>query len=312
VYTVLGPYNVFQQLDTSIAIIHSRHSTDVTESLEALYTDKIDRLVIECPQGSCNVAFDFHDAVQDQLNFGVKMLWYSWDRMPGSQLFQDALQRYERFMTLRVRWSILRSQISNGSTAVLLPTIDLDLVWRTHLLSANKYQGFCQEYYTGIITHLASPATRGRGRNFQASTQVYEEMFDMRYELCYCWFCVYSRNEGRCNDISYLRLKRWVRKERRRRLTIGVPVLLHMADKQCPSCGWHPWKNCDEKYHPQSEKEFNGLPVTGHSTSRNGSTVRPEAPTANTPSSSSEYTDSAGPNEDANEGSNQIFSAIYY
>jgi hypothetical protein len=59
-------------------------------------------------------------------------------------VFKQMIQRYYRFMQLKA---------SNPSNILLIPTLDIEMIWQTHLLRPEMYRNDCLRLFRRIIDH---------------------------------------------------------------------------------------------------------------------------------------------------------------
>lgn len=86
------------------------------------------------------------------------------------------IQRYYRFLRLKA---------SQPFDTLLIPTIDIEIVWQTHLLRPDMYRKDCLRLFRRVIDHsliLNSEVEQYfKGQAFIDTCQLYEQTFDQQY-----------------------------------------------------------------------------------------------------------------------------------
>ncbi|KAI9172342.1 hypothetical protein HJFPF1_01844 [Paramyrothecium foliicola] len=195
---VLGEHTVIDLMKISVSFLLTSRPDDTTEELAGYYLHKAGSVILSTPEGDCMVKFAFHEAVQDQLDFGLKVLQCSRFRVgPPNEHLDKALRipilRYCNFLSLRLVWSGIRSVFANNHNTLLVPTLDIDLVWRTHLLSPVKYLEFCEEFHRKLIPHVPSELGESKSGHFHVTEQAYEAIFGDAYKSCCHQHCPEDR-----------------------------------------------------------------------------------------------------------------------
>ncbi|KAI9904174.1 hypothetical protein N3K66_000703 [Trichothecium roseum] len=116
-----------------------------------------------------SVPFNVHAAVDRHLDYARETLRHSWHRMPGmtnrrhaGDFLGGAVARYAKFMTLVSSWAALKTLPPfDGPDCFLWPAPDVELVWRTHMLSAPEFGAFS----AGLrwVRRLPAPLTGSGG-----------------------------------------------------------------------------------------------------------------------------------------------------
>ncbi|OBS19666.1 hypothetical protein FPOA_11391 [Fusarium poae] len=222
-------------MDKSIDYVFSREdSNDTTQSVTRLFDSKRLAHTITTLNGEWNFTYDFHSAVQRQLNLAEPVIKFSWHRMYTSPLDNE---------------SQFRGPGCSGVTY-----LDIDLVWRTHILAPKEYRWFCVETFGGLVLNIPSPlGTYEPEMVFLDDTsQIYEHVFGEEYAVCLCWPCVDGR---RADDPGSWGLKWFIGSvsrtpiaeeiDRRRNAAVDIPLVF--GGKQCRKCGSHPRRRCLKK-----------------------------------------------------------------
>ena len=132
-------------------------------------------------------------AVERQGIFVEKMSNLLWLRSPALEsTLNKALMRYERFMQL--------FKMYPGT--MMVPTLDIDLIWHTHQCSPKSYQAFCEKEAGRSINHddnLGKPTLKD---GFKQTCLFYEAQFKDEYNACLCWECEALKSELEKCDLS--------------------------------------------------------------------------------------------------------------
>ncbi|RAH77429.1 hypothetical protein BO86DRAFT_347466 [Aspergillus japonicus CBS 114.51] len=127
------------------------------------------------------------DNILRQAIFMDKMHDFLWIRSPALQgTLTRALARYERFVAL--------FRLHPGTT--LVPTLDVDLVWHTHMCSAAVYEQSMLERTGRYINHDDKLGEEILTGGFDATGRLYEAATGEPYGGCFCWDCEAMRSAG--------------------------------------------------------------------------------------------------------------------
>lgn len=128
---------------------------------------------------------DLVNAIVRQCSFVDKMYDFGWS-VPGffdspedELVLQHAIARYHGYVAYHGNLGLVHVSypyrfldlISQSPTTMLVPTLDIDLVWHTHQLMASWYQADCGEYVGRYIDQ--SVATSSLFYNMRITTAVY-------------------------------------------------------------------------------------------------------------------------------------------
>ncbi|KAI0508764.1 hypothetical protein F5B22DRAFT_382878 [Xylaria bambusicola] len=120
------------------------------------------------------------DAVKRQSAFVDKMDRQLWIRSPAvSETIDRAINRYERFLTLL--------KLYPGT--MLVPTLDIDLVWHTHQCSPTQYNLATVKMAGRFIDHNDKLGTATLDPAFDKTKALYRIHFATEYNICVCWDC---------------------------------------------------------------------------------------------------------------------------
>ncbi|KAI0903973.1 hypothetical protein F4823DRAFT_242703 [Ustulina deusta] len=120
------------------------------------------------------------DAVKRQSVFVDKMDRQLWIRSPAvGGTLSRAIIRYERFLKL--------FKLYPGT--MLVPTLDIDLVWHTHQCSPAQYELVTAEIAGRFIDHNDKLGAATLDPAFESSKALYRIRFADEYRICVCWDC---------------------------------------------------------------------------------------------------------------------------
>jgi hypothetical protein len=106
-----------------------------------------------------------------------------------SSVLKQMTQRYYRFMQLKA---------SQPSNIFLIPTLDIEIVWQTHLLRPEMYQNDCLRLFHRVIDHsliINDVHKFYKDQAFLDTCQLYEQKYGEKY-------CSLPSMEERVNDVS--------------------------------------------------------------------------------------------------------------
>ena len=119
-------------------------------------------------------------AVQRQVSFVDKMEKQLWIRSPAVEgTLQRAIDRYSKFLKLL--------RLYPGT--ILVPTLDIDLVWHTHQCSASRYQNDTQVLADRFIDHDDKLGTSALDDGMEKTKHLFRIRFGQEYLVCTCWDC---------------------------------------------------------------------------------------------------------------------------
>ncbi|GIJ86994.1 hypothetical protein Asppvi_005893 [Aspergillus pseudoviridinutans] len=120
------------------------------------------------------------DNVQRQAAFVDKMHRHLWICSPAAEgTLRRALGRYDKFLKL--------FKFYPGK--MMVPTLDIDLVWHTHQCSAAQYEESMRERTGRFINHddkIGQPVLDGA---MAETRQLFIIRFGQEYSTCLCWDC---------------------------------------------------------------------------------------------------------------------------
>ncbi|KAI0866600.1 hypothetical protein F4860DRAFT_145898 [Xylaria cubensis] len=147
---------------------------------------------------SCRVAASKNDiieklveAVKRQSTFVDKMDRQLWIRSPAVEgTLTRGITRYERFLKLFKLYP----------RTMLVPTLDIDLVWHTHQCSPSQYILVTAEIAGRFIDHNDKLGTATLDPAFENTKALYRIRFADEYRTCNCWDCEALRSAIRTKD----------------------------------------------------------------------------------------------------------------
>ncbi|KPM35381.1 hypothetical protein AK830_g11184 [Neonectria ditissima] len=247
--------DLLEFMDASTAFILSPSPNQATEHLAQLFLHRRGTNPFRTPRGQVDVRFDFHGVVDAQLSFADRMLQYSWHRMYAPQRTDDAqfgsaIERYKRFMTLFQFSSEIQSlgTLAREPPQPLVPALDIDLVWRTHMLCPREFRWFSAHIYGRLIRH--TPSRDSGFMSDRRTGRIYQHVFGEEYSLCLCWPCVDGRERRGFSPIGRSARPTFEEErieERNRRISCVIDVPFKFGVKQCKKCGSHRRRGCKEK-----------------------------------------------------------------
>ncbi|VUC35479.1 unnamed protein product [Clonostachys rosea] len=127
-----------------------------------------------------HIAEELRDAVKRQFSFVEKMHDHLWIRSPGLEgTLERAINRYDEFLELMRR----------ESGTILIPTLDIDLVWHTHQCMASQYAQDVRARVGRFINHDDKIAAAELNSGFDQTAGLYMKHFGKNYRICGCWEC---------------------------------------------------------------------------------------------------------------------------
>ncbi|KAL6404922.1 hypothetical protein AUP68_11758 [Ilyonectria robusta] len=242
--------DLLELMDLSTSFFQSPNPDDTTEHLTHLYLHRKKVHSFKTPNRHLNIRFDFHEAVGAQLGFANRLLQYSWHRMysvetANESQFGAAIERYKKFMSL-IKFSSGSHSKEPLARAVpnLVPALDIDLVWRTHMLSPGEYRGFSNHNHGRLLEHRPSPHN---AVSRLKTAGVYQHVFGEEYDLCLCWPCVDGRETRGFSPVNWSPRPTFDEEraaELSRRLSFIIEIPLTFSIKQCKKCGFHSRRGC--------------------------------------------------------------------
>ncbi|KAK6454495.1 uncharacterized protein RJT20DRAFT_146576 [Scheffersomyces xylosifermentans] len=132
---------------------------------------------------------DLVGCVFRQERFVEKMNDLDWLHSPViKESLAESTIRYSRF------FKMLTVFYPNN---MLVPTLDIDLIWHTHQLSLHNYFMDCMNSKVGyVVDHDDKVETIKLDLSFETTSKLYRAKFKQDYSICFCWYCVSARNKA--------------------------------------------------------------------------------------------------------------------
>lgn len=109
-----------------------------------------------------------------------------WLRSPALEgTLARAIVRFEHFMAL----------FKAHPQSILVPTLDIDLVWHTVQCAPKTYEKLCMRLAGRIIDHNDALGEVKLKDGFQETKKLYESKIQAEYDVCLCWECEGIRSE---------------------------------------------------------------------------------------------------------------------
>lgn len=119
-------------------------------------------------------------AVMRQGNFIENMDKKLWIRSPALEgTLTRAISRYSQFLAL----------IKLNNNVVLVPTLDIDLVWHTHQCSPIPYLRSSKQLAGKFLNHDDRIVKDALDEGFERTRGLYLVKFGREYRVCGCWDC---------------------------------------------------------------------------------------------------------------------------
>jgi hypothetical protein len=132
------------------------------------------------PEVATNLATQLRDAVIRQCDFVEKMdekLWVRSPALPGT--LRRAIDRYGKFLGL----------IRLNPDMMVVPTLDIDLVWHTHQCSGASYTYDMLELTGQFVNHDDKLGKPVLGSGMAETKRLYRIHYGEDYRHCGCWEC---------------------------------------------------------------------------------------------------------------------------
>ncbi|OGM45320.1 hypothetical protein ABOM_006402 [Aspergillus bombycis] len=118
--------------------------------------------------------------VERQFKFVEKMHAHLWIRSPAVEgTLRRAIDRYEKFLQL----------FRDYPATTLVPTLDVDLVWHTHLSDPEQYRTSLNERAGRMVSHDDKLGKSFLHTRFDNTHELFQIAFGQQYNVCLCWDC---------------------------------------------------------------------------------------------------------------------------
>ncbi|KAK6457359.1 uncharacterized protein RJT20DRAFT_150143 [Scheffersomyces xylosifermentans] len=168
--------NDFIKKEVARFAIQNLSSKNLEDSIQgALQRDKYKNHLVGC--------------VLRQGRFVEKITEIDWLHSPAlKEGVAESIIRYSRFFKMLTLYDNQR---------MLVPTLDIDLVWHTHQLSLHSYFSDClRTERESVIDHDDKVEEDRLDDCFDKTAKSYKYLFKQDYSICYCWYCVLSRGNS--------------------------------------------------------------------------------------------------------------------
>lgn len=186
--TTLEP-DLFAQMESWVSLPHSARTTLTTFTVGTSDEPALNvvtkgsgahRLLQSAQTTDSALALQLKDAIIRQTAFVDKMNALLWIRSPAlSGTLRRALSRYEAFLELFRR----------HPTTMMVPTLDIDLVWHTHQCSAAEYKRSMLKLAGKYVNHDDSIVKGTLDDGFERTRGLFHVCFGKEYPICGCWDC---------------------------------------------------------------------------------------------------------------------------
>ncbi|KAF7592077.1 hypothetical protein BBP40_000743 [Aspergillus hancockii] len=118
--------------------------------------------------------------VERQTSFIDKMNAQLWIRSPAVEgTIRRAIGRYEKFLEL----------FRDYPNTTLVPTLDVDLAWHTHLCNPEQYRVGLVQRAGRVVNHDDKLGKSYLNRRFDKTHELFRVVFGQQYNICLCWDC---------------------------------------------------------------------------------------------------------------------------
>ncbi|KAI6032234.1 hypothetical protein BKA83DRAFT_4211506 [Pisolithus microcarpus] len=154
---------------------------DIVVSALRNYPSSTASRILGAYQDGSPFSVDLLDAVLRQSLFTEKMTELGWTKpaaFRGERLriLEDAILRYHAFLDLT----------ASQPNSMIVPTLDIDLVWHTHQLLASRYTSDCQLYVGRYVDHELRVRESHLSAAFDESCLAWQLRYKVPYMQCGC------------------------------------------------------------------------------------------------------------------------------
>ncbi|KAF8886970.1 hypothetical protein BD779DRAFT_1470956 [Infundibulicybe gibba] len=134
---------------------------------------------------------DLKGAVLRQGSFITKMHDLGWtepqffDHREDEVALQHAIARYHALDLLSIVHRFL-DLMASSPASFFVPTLDIDLAWHTHQLTAEHYKASCMEYIGRLIDHDDKVEAGQLSSAFDITCRAWKDRFNIEYTHCGC------------------------------------------------------------------------------------------------------------------------------
>ncbi|KAF8549934.1 hypothetical protein OG21DRAFT_1447248 [Imleria badia] len=153
----------------------------ITTSLRNCPAASVTRVLSAYTDGS-PFSIDLVDAVLRQCHFTAQMDELGWLKSGAfrgadkHEILEHSVMRYHAFLDLMTAYP----------SSMLVPTLDIDLVWHTHQLMASRYSVDCEMYIGHYVDHELSVTESRLSAAFDDTCRAWQTRFQVSYMQCGC------------------------------------------------------------------------------------------------------------------------------
>lgn len=176
---------------TLAQFIRARESSSEGKKINLLLRNYVLMNPIHCTvPGGFEIWEDLVGCVLRQHRFTTAMNHIDWLHLPFiREGMKELIVRYARFFSLLTKYE---------QQQVLVPTLDIDLVWHTHQLLMVYYFEDCMHTPAQFVIDHDDKVEQGRlDGGFEATARLYRSKFKETYLICFCRFCLAIRLHSR-------------------------------------------------------------------------------------------------------------------
>nr|CAG8599337.1 2597_t:CDS:2 [Entrophospora candida] len=158
--------NISQYLSESIAYLKKEKQFKLLNN-----NTIVEKVIISYKDNIFPFAFSLLDAVNRQRKFTHKMVVNCCHWICNYQIQNNAIKKYECFMKL----------IGKNPYKCIVPTLDIDLAWHTHMLNPKFYKKYTMEKTKRFINHDDSIEDQVIDKSFKETCKLWYKEFDELY-----------------------------------------------------------------------------------------------------------------------------------
>ncbi|RCK64255.1 hypothetical protein Cantr_10424 [Candida viswanathii] len=181
--------------------IRAKHLRQLTRQRVLLRNYLQFNLISMTIQGGVEIGEDLVGCVLRQERFVEKMNKIDWLRSPliYNSLAESAV-RYNRFFEMITDATI---------KLILVPTLDIDLMWHTHQLSMYGYFRDCRSSSIHTVIDHDDKIDEGRlDDGFGNTSKIYKERYKDNYSICFCLYCTSKRTDSLTKITKFFKTKK--------------------------------------------------------------------------------------------------------
>jgi len=156
-------------------------------------------IYLTMPKSSVDDSFyiDFVDHVLAQSNFVRKINQLDWLHSPFiKEILRDSCRRYSNWLKLgNSSQTPADSTLVSRGRKILVPTLDIDLIWRSHNLAIYFYLDGAFEGSGTLINVIEKPEQAELDITFTETGLRYKQKYSEEYSICFCNLCVSVRSK---------------------------------------------------------------------------------------------------------------------